>query len=68
MRDKSTFIVEKIIRHSGYVKKQKNMKVLVKWEGYDDPSDLTWEPISNLRNNVIFERYCQENSLNIRGV
>ena len=68
LRDKSTFIVEKIIRHSGHVKKQKNMKFLVKWEGYDDPTDLTWEPISNLRNNVIFERYCQENSLNIRGV
>ena len=22
----------------------------VKWEGYDDPEDLTWEPIENLKN------------------
>ena len=23
---------------------------LVKWVGYDDPKDLTWEPLENLEN------------------
>ena len=30
---------------------------LVKWKGYDDPSDQTWEPRKNLRENQVFLDY-----------
>ena len=47
MSEEHAFVVEKIInkRIKGEVQ-----QYLVKWQGYDDPSDLTWEPIENLQN------------------
>lgn len=42
-----TYLIEKIL----------NMKIeegqrqyLIKWQGYDDPNDNTWEPLANLQN------------------
>ena len=36
---------------------------LVKWYGYDNPEDNTWEPISNYKDNIIFHEYCYNNGL-----
>ena len=43
--DDEEFIVEKILDH---VIEDDQLRLKVKWEGYDDPSDLTWEPEDNL--------------------
>ena len=40
-----TYEVEKILDRKG---KGKKVEYLVKWKGYDDPDDYTWEPISLL--------------------
>lgn len=35
---------------------------LVKWAGYDDPKDYTWEPIENLTNcQLLVEQYHEKN-------
>ena len=39
------YVVEKIISHS--FQKKKTI-YLIKWAGYEDESDQTWEPIDNL--------------------
>ena len=37
------------------------MHFLVKWVGYDDPKDYTWEPLQNLTNcSRIIESYMEE--------
>ncbi|RMJ01494.1 hypothetical protein CDV36_015764 [Fusarium kuroshium] len=41
------FIVDSIQRH--VVDRNGNTKFLVKWRGYEDVKDWTWEPIENLR-------------------
>jgi hypothetical protein len=49
------FLVEAILKHKG---RGHNRTFQVKWLGYDDPKDFTWEPISHLKNNFIFHDYC----------
>ncbi|KAL1892013.1 hypothetical protein Cpir12675_004734 [Ceratocystis pirilliformis] len=50
------FIVEKILDH---MVDQGVVKFRVKWEGYDDEEDITWEPEGTLREGaeVILEEY-----------
>ena len=36
------------------------MYILVKWEGYDDP---TWEPRKNFMHVEVFHNYCSANKL-----
>ncbi|KAK0629076.1 hypothetical protein B0T17DRAFT_633431 [Bombardia bombarda] len=54
------YIVEKIISHKN-TKTQDGPLFKVKWEGYDSPSDETWEPEANLIENasVILEEYLE---------
>ena len=49
--------VEKILDHK-YVSQK--LKYLVKWVGFDNPSDNTWEPYQNLENcNLIKNEYLK---------
>ena len=62
------FIVEKIIEHRKIGRKY---DILVKWYGHDNPNthfldnpeDITWEPISNYKDNIVFHEYCYSNGL-----
>ena len=49
LRDENEFEVEAILNHSGTPKKRVDMKFLVKWKGYEEPSSNTWEPWANVR-------------------
>ena len=49
--DDDAYMVEYISEHKGEGKKR---VYLVHWEGYDD---CTWEPASNLENNVALDEY-----------
>jgi chromobox protein 1 len=44
--DETFFVVEKILGHR--ITSDGRDEYQVKWQGYDDPKDLTWEPIANL--------------------
>ena len=50
IRDEHEFRVEKIIKHRGDPKgPRKNLSFLVKWVGYNQPEDDSWEPWDNLK-------------------
>uniref|UniRef100_A0AC34GLL4 Chromo domain-containing protein n=1 Tax=Panagrolaimus sp. ES5 TaxID=591445 RepID=A0AC34GLL4_9BILA len=38
------YVVEKILDKRGHGKK---VEYLIKWRGYDDPIENTWEPVEN---------------------
>ncbi|KAI1814239.1 heterochromatin protein one [Poronia punctata] len=48
--DEDEYIVEKIIAH--VVESDGSLKFKVKWEGYEDKADQTWESEDNLRENA----------------
>ena len=54
------FIVEEIKEHR---KIGKRYDILVKWKRYDNPEDITWEPISNYKDNIVLHEYCHNNGL-----
>lgn len=65
------FKVEYIKKHHIYP--DKSTYVLVKWEGYEDPNEDTWEPIEGMFNcKNVLERYIkennQENEINIKEI
>ena len=57
----STFVVERIIRHSGDTKLRKSLDFLVRWEGYDEAEDL-WLPYRELRDNPALHRYLDDSN------
>jgi chromobox protein 1 len=44
--EEDVFVVEKIVKHM--IDEDGTLKFHVKWEGYDDKADMTWEPEENL--------------------
>lgn len=46
-QDEEVYVVERICNHM-IDPKTGEPRFQVKWEGYDDPSDMTWEPEENL--------------------
>jgi 5-methylcytosine-specific restriction endonuclease McrA len=56
--EKSEFIVEKI--HSK--KRKDDIEVyLVEWENYPNRKDYTWEPVENLEECSVFQKYIEKN-------
>ncbi|CEJ91163.1 hypothetical protein VHEMI06895 [[Torrubiella] hemipterigena] len=53
--DEDVFIVESILDHM--VDEDRTVKFKVKWEGWDNEEDLTWEPEENLSANEVLEKY-----------
>ncbi|KAI5464612.1 hypothetical protein BGZ63DRAFT_421618 [Mariannaea sp. PMI_226] len=54
------FIVEAIKKHM--IDEDGTLKFQVKWEGYDSPQDLTWEPEENLQESAsdILDEYLKK--------
>jgi hypothetical protein len=48
-RDNDEYTVKQILQHEGDPKHKGTMKFLVHWQGYDDPTEHTWESWKNLR-------------------
>ena len=59
-QDKAVYIIEGIKQHRG---NRSNPQFLVKWLGYEDPNDLTWEPVRNINTNEVFHQYCREHNM-----
>jgi len=52
------YIVESILKHK-WLPTEARYQYLVKWEGYDDPKDQTWEPAENLQEIQAFTDYLE---------
>ena len=63
MHDKQEFAVERILDHRGDKKIRSNLEFLVKWKGYDDESQNSWEPWSGVRNTVQLHEYLRDNKM-----
>ena len=59
-QNESVFDVEEILAHKGQPKRVTNLRFQVKWRGYDDPKDYTWEPWKELRNNAKLHDYLRK--------
>jgi hypothetical protein len=60
--DTREFLVEKILAHRGSFDAKRKLMFQVRWQGYGPEHD-TWEPWSELRNNVALHEYLREKNL-----
>lgn len=59
-QDRDDYIIERILQHQG---NRSNPQFLVKWLGYEDPNDHTWEPVKNINTNEVFHKYCRDHDM-----
>ena len=59
-KDYNVYDIESILKHKGKPTKRSSLQFLVKWVGYDN-SHNTWEPWSNVRDNIILHQYLRDN-------
>jgi hypothetical protein len=57
------FVVEAVLNHSRGAKRG-DYDFQIKWLGYNDPKDTTWQPLTNVRDNEVVNRYMFDNKLN----
>jgi hypothetical protein len=58
--DANQYLVEKIISFTGNPKKVSTLKFKVKWVGYDREEDLSIEPWSEMKKNVLMEAFVRK--------
>lgn len=63
-QDEDEYAVEAILSH-GYDKATGHLLYYVKWEGYDEESDNTWESVSNLECVRLFFYFLDDKSCSI---
>ncbi|KAJ5173243.1 hypothetical protein N7492_005836 [Penicillium capsulatum] len=58
--EEGVYIVERITEHNWLA--DGSLSLLVKWKGYEDPSDLTWEPEDGLKEGAkdVLQAYYKE--------
>jgi hypothetical protein len=61
-RNAGEFFVDKIVDHTGNVRRRSETTFRVRWKGYT-PDDDTWQPIKTVRETQAFVDYCRENKL-----
>ena len=63
MCDEQFYEIEKVLAHKGQFNKKDTLFFKVKWLGYDDEKDNTWEPWKNLRLNIRLHQYLRDKNL-----
>jgi len=59
-RDKPDhFLVDRILDHRGNWQRKGTLEFLVKWVGYPNPEEFTWEPWKNVRDNEELHAYLR---------
>lgn len=59
LQDKQEFFVKAIHAVRGNPKRKRSLSFLVEWEGYQE---MTWEPWSHLRHNIVLHEYLREST------
>jgi hypothetical protein len=63
MADNILWDVEKILAMNGSFSRKNELKFQVKWTGFDDQKDYTWEPWSFLRTNEVLHAWMTAHNL-----
>jgi hypothetical protein len=61
-RNAGEFSVDKIVDHTGNVRRRSDMTFHLRWKGYT-PDDDTWQPIKTVRETQAFVDYCRVKKL-----
>jgi hypothetical protein len=61
-RNAGEFFIDKIVDHTGNVRRRSEMTFRVCWKGYT-PDDDTWQPMKTARETQAFADYCREKKL-----
>jgi hypothetical protein len=61
-RDNNSFIVERVLEHTGIPNKKSDMDFLVRWLGYGQRDDL-WLPWKELRDNNALHKYLHDHAM-----
>jgi hypothetical protein len=61
-RNAGEFFVDKIVNHTGNVRRRSEMTFRVRSKGYA-PDDVTWQPIKTVHETQAFVDYCREKKL-----
>jgi hypothetical protein len=61
--DRQEFVVERVLDHRGDKRKRSNLEFLIKWKGYDDENQNSWEPWSGVRNTEKLHEYLKNNRM-----
>ena len=61
-KEAQEFVVDQVLQHRGNPKERGTLEFLVKWTGYDDSAN-TWEPWSNVKDNIVLNNYCYTHKL-----
>jgi hypothetical protein len=56
------FVVEAVLNHSRGSKRGE-YDFQIKWLGYNDPKDITWQPWANVKDNEVLNRYLFDDKL-----
>jgi len=65
MADHDEYIVESVLEH-GYeegVKQRRKLKLRIKWQGYSEESETTWEWYKHVRESAVVEAYVKLHKL-----
>jgi hypothetical protein len=63
MHDNQEFVIEKVLNHRGDKKLRSSMEFLIKWKGFDDENQNSWEPWSGVRNTEKLHEYLNDNKM-----
>jgi hypothetical protein len=63
MHDNQEFVIEKVLNHRGDRKLRSSMEFLIKWKGFDNKNQNSWEPWSGVRNTEKLHEYLTENKM-----
>ncbi len=58
-RNAGEFFIDKIVEHTGNVRRRSEMSFRVRWKGYT-PDDDTWQPMKTVCETQAFVDYCTE--------
>jgi hypothetical protein len=61
-RNAGGFFIDKIVDHTGNVRRRSEMSFRVRWKGYN-PDDDTWQPMKTVRETQAFVDYCTEKKI-----
>lgn len=65
IHNRGEFTVDSVVAHRGLPTRRSTMEFKVKWKGYPNESDDTWEPYKGIKDTQAFLDYCNTHKLKV---